>query len=263
MTKDKFIIPKVTSQLNQKILNELNIKNFRNNIDHNPATQLISEQGPYAPILKELFLLHNLVTVNKRFTILEFGSGWSSLFLSHALIENKKKYYNQTKNLRGKNKYEIFIIENEKKFLDISKKRINKILKNKVKVNWVYSDVVMSELNGRYCTIYKNFPKVSPDLIYLDGPDQFRIKGKINNFDLMHEDFMPMVADIIKIEFFLKPGTILVVDGRAANVQFMKSFFKRQWLYFYVKSIDKHLFYLNSKSLGCANNMSLNFYKKK
>ena len=39
---------------------------------------------------------------------------------------------------------------------------------------------------------------------------------------------MPMVSDIIKIEFFLKPGTIIVVDGRAANVQFMQSQFKRK-----------------------------------
>ena len=36
---------------------------------------------------------------------------------------------------------------------------------------------------------------------------------------------MPMVSDIIKINF-LKPGTIIVVDGRAANVQFMQSSLK-------------------------------------
>ena len=67
--------------------------------------------------------------------------------------------------------------------------------------------------------------QVNPDFIYLDGPDQFKIKGKINNFNLNHEDFMPMVSDLLKIEF-LKPGTILVVDGRSANVQFLRSFLK-------------------------------------
>ena len=105
-------------------------------------------------------------------------------------------------------------------------------------------------------------PKVNPDFIYLDGPDQFKIKGKINNFNLNHEDFMPMVSDLLKIEFFLKPGTILVVDGRSANVQFLRSFFKRKWLYYYVKEIDKHVLYLDSKSLGLANDKLLNFYKR-
>jgi hypothetical protein len=71
---------------------------------------------------------------------------------------------------------------------------------------------------------------------------------------------MPMVSDLIKIEFFLIPGTIIVVDGRAANVQFLIKNFKREWLYYYHESTDMHLMYLNAPSLGLSNNNRLKFY---
>ena len=37
---------------------------------------------------------------------------------------------------------------------------------------------------------------------------------------------MPMTSDILKIEHFLKPGTIIIVDGRASNSRFLKSNFQ-------------------------------------
>lgn len=262
ISKKKFIIPKVTNKLNLSLIEKFNIEIFKKYLNHKPSKKLEKRSKSYDPVLKELFFLHNLVTLNKRLTILEFGSGWSSLFLSHALLQNKKKYKNQTKQLRGKNKFEMFILENEKKYLEISRNRVKKTLNKNIKIHWCLSDVEMSEFEGRYCTVYKRLPEVNPDFIYLDGPDQFKVKGKINNFNLNHEDFMPMVSDLLKIEFFLKPGTILVVDGRSANVQFLRSFFKRKWLYYYVKEIDKHVLYLDSKSLGLANDKLLNFYKR-
>ena len=33
---------------------------------------------------------------------------------------------------------------------------------------------------------------------------------------------MPMVSDILYIENFLTPGTIIVTDGRGANAEFFK-----------------------------------------
>ena len=37
-------------------------------------------------------------------------------------------------------------------------------------------------------------------------------------------DMMPMVSDILRIEFYLTPGTIILSDGRGANVDFLKKF---------------------------------------
>ena len=71
---------------------------------------------------------------------------------------------------------------------------------------------------------------------------------------------MPMSCDILKIEHFLKPGTIIVVDGRAANSRFIKKNLQRNWKYFYNSINDQHIFFLNEKPLGQLNKKQLNFY---
>ena len=157
----------------------------------------------------------------------------------------------------------MHILENEKKFLEITKKRNNKFLKGFNKISYHLSDCQMTTYNGQFCTEYKKLPLVNPDFIYLDGPDQFKIKKRINNFTTSHEDMMPMVCDILKFENFLIPGTIIIADGRKANSSFLLNNFKRNWLYFYDESNDQSIFYLNDKSLGPINNEILKFYKNK
>ena len=101
----------------------------------------------------------------------------------------------------------------------------------------------MDKFNGKICTSFKKIPKNNPDFIYLDGPDQFNIKGKINGFNINQNDLMPMTSDILKIEHFLKPGTIIIVDGRASNSRFLKSNFQRKWKYSYNQKKDQHVFF--------------------
>ena len=49
---------------------------------------MISKE-PYTPQLSDLYRLYKFVILNKRTTILEFGSGWSTLMFSS--IERTKK----------------------------------------------------------------------------------------------------------------------------------------------------------------------------
>ena len=220
------------------------------------------------PDLFKLYNLYNYITTNKRTTILEFGSGWSSFMFIIALNDLKKKYENRAKLLRRGNLFELFILENNKKYLNITKKRINSFFKknnirNKCKIHYLYSNVSMVKYNKRIATEYEKLPLCNPDFIYLDGPDQFNIKKKINNFSTAHIDLMPMVSDILKIEYFLIPGTIMLSDGRSANVNFLKDHFKRNWVYKYNNNnkVDEHLFFLNDKSLGKINDKLLKFYR--
>ena len=120
----------------------------------------------------------------------------------------------------------------------------------------------MDKINSRFCTQYQKLPLVSPDFIYLDGPNLFTVINKMNNFSTDFKDGMPMVGDIIKIEYFLTPGTIIVTDGRTANAEFLMNNFQRKWLYTYDREFDQNIFYLDSKPLGKWNNLQLKFYKK-
>ena len=73
------------------------------------------EDGLHIPELNDQYRLYQFIVLNKRTTILEFGSGWSSLIFYLALHDLKKKYSKQVKKLRRNNPFELIILENEKK----------------------------------------------------------------------------------------------------------------------------------------------------
>ncbi len=225
-------------------------------------------KDPFIPELRDLYNLYQYVAINKRITLLEFGSGWSTLIFSLALKELKDKFSSEVKSLRRNNSFEIFVIENEKKFLKITKDRINKFnkylnIKNPVKINYFFSENEMTLFNNRICTQFKKLPLCNPDFVYLDGPSEFSAKGDVNGISTRHKDMMPMSCDILKFEFFYTPGTIIVVDGRASNVNFLTNHLKRNWKYLNDKKNDQHTLYLNDPILGKYNKLQLEFYAKK
>ena len=231
-----------------------------------PSINQMIINTPYKPDLNDLYNLYQYILINKRTTIFEFGSGWSTLIFSLALKELKYKFSNEVKQLRRNNPFELFVIENEKKYLKITKNRIKKFnkylkIKNPIQINYHLSDVEMTTFNDRICTQYKKLPVCNPDFIYLDGPDQFNVKKDVNGISTRHKDMMPMAADILKLEYFYTPGTIIVCDGRAANAKFLKDYFKRNWKYFSDKKNDQHIFYLDDPILGKLNQLQLKFYK--
>jgi hypothetical protein len=227
---------------------------------------IVSE--PYIPELRDLYNLYQYVIINKRTTLLEFGSGWSTLILSLALRELRNKFFNEVNLLRRNNKFELFVVENEKKYLNISKDRVKKFNKNlnikdPIKINYHFSDVEMTTYNNKFCTQYKKLPLCNPDFIYLDGPDQFIVKKNINGISTNHKDMMPMICDILKFEYFYTPGTMIICDGRSANVKFLKDHFKRNWKYLNDKKNDQHIFLLDDPLLGNYNKLQIEFYNNK
>ena len=233
-----------------------------------PTINTMILKEPYAPELEDLYNLYQYVVINKRTTILEFGSGWSTLIFSLALQELTEKFSSEVKLLRRNNPFELIVIENERKYLHITKNkllRFNKLLKikNPTKIRYHFSDVEMTTFNNRICTQYKKLPLCNPDFIYLDGPDQFNVKNDINGISTRHKDMMPMVCDILKFEYFYTPGTIIVCDGRAANAKFLKDNFKRNWKYLNDLKTDQHIFCLDDPILGEYNKLQIELYKKK
>ena len=68
-----------------------------------------------------------------------------------------------------------------------------------------------------------------------------------------------MAADILSIEHFLLPGTLIVVDGRSANARFLKSNLQRKWSYSYCENFDQHFFELLEEPLGIYNKKQIDF----
>ena len=64
---------------------------------------------------------------------------------------------------------------------------------------------------------------------------------------------MPMSADILRIENFLQPENLIVVDGRTANARFLKTNLRKNWDHHYFKLFDQDVFELNERPLGHIN----------
>ena len=267
----KFSIKK-PPKLSQKNLEEFFIMNnlellVKLSKKKKPLVNEMNVDEPFVPELDDLYNLYKYVLMNKRITVLEFGSGWSTLMFSLALKKLRDEYSDKVKSLRRNNPFELFVVENEKKYLKITKDRIKKFnkllkIKNPIKINYFFSEVEMTLSNNIICTQYKKLPTCNPDFIYLDGPGLFNVKGDVNGISTRHKDMMPMVSDILKFEYFYTPGTIIVIDGRASNAIFLKNNFKRNWKYLNDKKNDQHIFYLDDPLLGKFNKLQLKFYNK-
>ena len=259
---------KIPPKKNKRYIENFFIKKKLGFIVKESKKDRFASDKTYMPRLDDLFNLYQFVILNKRTTIFEFGSGWSSLIFSLALQELKNKFFKEVKFLRRSNPFELFILENEKKFLNKTRKRIEKFnkflrIKDKVKINYNFSEVEMTLFNDRICTQYRKLPLCNPDFIYIDGPGQFHSKKDINGISTRHQDMMPMICDVLKFEYFYTPGTIIVCDGRKANANFLKDNFKRSWKYINDKKKDQHIFLLDDAILGKFNKLQLDFYYKK
>lgn len=211
------------------------------------------------PILSEyddLIRLHYLIRQRKVTTILEFGVGKSTVVFNHALNENKKDFgIFIDENLRRTNPFECHSVDNNISY-------INTVKENYAGLSSVYfhhSKVRMALVNNRICSLYDFIPNVCPDFIYLDAPDQFSVLGDVNGIHSRIADRLPMSADILLIEYYLLPGTLIVVDVRTANARFLLNNLQRKWSYTWIKEYDQHFFELIEEPLGVYNKKQVDY----
>ena len=211
---------------------------------------------PYATQYEDLTNLHYIILDRKVNTVLEFGIGKSSKIMADALRINKTRHQDYvSQKLRKDNLFECHTIDNNNYWINDFKNNLNEDLSNYLKLH--FSKVSLSEFCGRICTLYDSLPNINPDLIYLDGPDQYSPVGEVRGINTSHKDRTPMAADILSIEHFLHPGTLIVIDGRTANARFLKTNLQRDWAYFYSNSWDQHFFELQEEPLGKYNKLYL------
>ena len=209
---------------------------------------------PFEPELDDLARLHWLVVSRRVLTALEFGVGFSTRVIDLALELNQVEHSSATGNLRILRPFELFSVDNQQVWIE----RVSHTFDLLRTTLW-HSDVEMSTFNERVCTTYANLPNISPDFIYLDGPDQFSPRGHIRGLSTASPDRLPMSADILAFEHFLLPGTLIVVDGRTANARFLRSNLQRRWSYQHVPEWDQHFFELREEPLGVWNERQIDF----
>lgn len=217
-----------------------------------------SNLDPYGPEWDDLVRLHKLARRRRVLNVLEFGCGHSSLVFSDALFKNRLEYGDFVRsNLRRSDPFRLDVVDDMKNFLENTARRIPDNLRNIARFH--HSPVEMTEFDGRICTRYLTLPNVCPDLIYLDGPSQHSVLGDISGITTASPDRVPMASDILRIEHFLLPGTLIVVDGRTANARFLATNFQRSWTYSEDLEADVHYLELTEEPLGPYNRRQLEF----
>ena len=214
--------------------------------------------APYSPEWDDMVHLHRLVRARKVTTVLEFGCGYSTVVLADALAKNEKEFSSfVSANLRRSNAFEIHSVDDMGDYIKITQDRLPTELKKRVFLK--HSQIKMTTFNDRICTEYDELPNITPDFIFLDAPSQFNVKGEISGISTRHADRLPMTCDLLKIEHFLLPGTLILVDGRTANARFLRANFQRNWIYEHDVASDTHTFEVRETPLGRFNKAQIEF----
>ncbi len=206
--------------------------------------------------LNDLSRLHWLALSRKALNILEIGSGYSTVIFADA-CNILSYYFKKKEKLRLEKKFHIYSLEESKKFLKITKKRIPKDYSKYVSLIRAKHKIIYYK--GKYASKCLNVPNISPDFVYLDGPSQYFQKKNLDGFNFNSIARFPMSADLLMLEYFFEPGAVIIVDGRTSNARFLRHHFKRNWKYFHDEKGDIHFFELNEKPLGIYNKRKMKF----
>lgn len=213
---------------------------------------------PYPPEWSDLVFIHKMILDRKAICVLEFGIGYSSIVACHALAFNKQKHHDfVTKNIRQDNPFSLTSVDDSKIFINKCIENFPKHLKSFHRT--LFSPSFHSTFNGRICTLYENLPNINPDIILLDGPSQHTPKGDIRGIHTRTRDRVPMSGDLLAIEHFLMPGTMIISDGKTANIRFLKTNFQRKWKHLTHNNGSIHTLELCEPPLGRYNRTQLEF----
>jgi len=141
-------------------------------------------------------------------TVVEFGTGWSTVTIAAALNENFRLSPEEYGGVRPIN----HVIEAPDKWVDIVKKCLPGHLDEFCRFYLSTPKITVS--NGELCSQYETLPDVSPDLIYVDGPGSSQIVGNINGLSMGRQ----VVADVKLYENKMSRECTVIIDSRLANL---------------------------------------------
>lgn len=217
-----------------------------------------ANEVPLAPELDDLVRLHYLAVTRRVTTVLEFGVGQSTLAFGDAVAKNSVAHGDfVSANLRRGNAFEVHSVDTSAEWITTCRERLPSDLRSFVTLH--QSDASMTTFGGRACTMYDEIPNLCPDLIYIDAPDQYSVRGSVHGLSTAHVDRVPMAADLLLMEPFLLPGTLVVIDGRSANARFLVNNLQRRWQYEDYRDGEFHTLELVEAPLGAINERQLRY----
>ena len=212
---------------------------------------------PLAAVMADLVRLHRLVRQHRRMVVLEFGVGYSTVVLAHALAANEAEFerLQPAGVVVGAHDFQVFSVDACAAWLNSVKRGLPDEIVDRTKL--VHSTVRTGTFRDRLCHYYDALPDAVPDFIYLDGPDPRDVAGSINGLGFAGGRRVPMAADVLLMEPSLLPGAMILADGRTANARFLERHFYRTFRSNYDPDADVTCFVLDEPPLGRRNALRL------
>jgi hypothetical protein len=219
---------------------------------------VVSGNNPIKINSTDLARIHQLIIRRRPFTTLEFGTGFSTLVIAHALQMNKKAYEMSTNKPALKNppSFTHYSVDANQFWLDNTKKMLPSELHEMV--FFCHSACEVKLFNGQLSHQYTQLPDIDPQFIYLDGPDPKDVTGQINGLSFSAQSRTVMSSDLLMMESIFTPGVFILVDGRTNNARFLERNFQRSYELNHYAESDVTTFELKEAYLG-KRNEDLNF----
>ncbi len=182
-------------------------------------------EGRWIMKIQSALRLYDLIKKYQPTQILELGTGIGcGTAIMATAIDNAK----------------IMTVEQNQKCIDIAKELIPYELKQNIHFEYCPVGLMKAVDPFRSWSAFVAFQWNFPDLIVVDGPGPFMLKGDLVN--------LPN-GDIINFLWVMKPGTKIYVDGRKEAVALYKRFL--QWYLDILEESDDHiLFERNNRQLA-------------
>jgi len=210
---------------------------------------LVPIEAPYGYEIDDLFHLYSTVRKSSCVSVLEFGSGWSTLVLALGLYENAQSFGEEHRqSVRHPNPFQLLTVDASEHWQGVALSRVPDWLKSTIRR--VSCDVMLADRYGGYVHFFDKVPDFVADLIYLDGPDPEQVVGVVGGFEYGELHTLPMGADLLRLEPHLWPETMIITDGRTANARFLASNLRRNWQVLHDPFGDRTTFRLEETAFG-------------
>jgi hypothetical protein len=215
---------------------------------------------PFPPQLEDLVRLHRLIRSRKSFTVLEFGTGYSTAIIADALAKNERDWeaLPQKPAIRNRFMFQVFSVDASQPWIDETKSRFSAELLPRV--HFSHSSIKIGTYCGQLCHYYEQLPDIVPDFIYLDGPAAKDVQGTLNGVSFQCDERTVMSGDLLLLEPTFLPGTFILVDGRTNNARFLARNFKRPFKIHWDKHRDVTTMELDEDRLGKYNLLGADFF---
>lgn len=207
-----------------------------------------NEPQAYDLEVDDLYYLYSRVRMSFATSVLEFGSGWSTLALALGLKENAQQVGGVWPH-RHPNAFVLMTIDASDAWQKVAISRLTASLRSFV-VPVVSDCALVRGENGLIFSNFQNVPNFTPDLIYLDAPDPEQVIGYSGGFSFLEIHSLPQVGNILEIEYQLWPGTEIILDGRTSNARMLQRMLKRSWDCFFDPFGDRTHFRLAEEPFG-------------